>query len=129
MFRAADREPGHLIRLFEGALPDPKPDRKKQKPDFEALTLLPAYGEYPHGALLALGSGSKRNRRMGALLTLDAQGAVRGSPRVVVTGSWTCTLRPQVVMTRACATISAMSSENTSKEMCRSGTAATSSRA
>src|SRR6186997_430509 len=83
VFRAADREPGHLIRLFEGALPDPKPDRKKQKPDFEALTLLPAYGEYPHGALLALGSGSRRNRRMGALLGLEEQGAVRGSPRVV----------------------------------------------
>jgi hypothetical protein len=83
VFRAADREPGHLIRLFDGALPDPKPDRKKQKPDFEALTLLPAYGDYPHGALLALGSGSTRDRRMGALLGLDAQGAVRGSPCVV----------------------------------------------
>lgn len=83
VFRSADSEPGHLIRLFDGALPDSKPDRKKQKPDFEALTLLPAYGDYPHGALLALGSGSRRNRRMGALLALDALGAVRGPPRVV----------------------------------------------
>ena len=76
-------EPGQLIRLFDGALPDPKPDRKKRKPDLEALTLLPAHGDYPHGALLAFGSGSRKNRRMGALLGLDAQGAVRGSPRVV----------------------------------------------
>ena len=83
VFRTADSEPGHLIRLFDGALPDSKPDRKKQKPDLEALTLLPAFGDYPHGALLALGSGSRRNRRMGALLGLDAQGAVRGSPHVV----------------------------------------------
>ena len=40
-----------------------------------------------------------------------------GSPRVVVTGSLTYTLGPQALITRACATISAMSSENTSKEM------------
>jgi hypothetical protein len=80
VFRTADNESGRLIRLFDGALPESKPDRKKQKPDFEALTLLPAYREYPHGALLVLGSGSRRNRRMGALLGLDAQGAVRGSP-------------------------------------------------
>lgn len=83
VFRTTSSEPGHLIRLFDGELPAPKSDRKKQKPDFEALTKLPAYGDYPHGALLALGSGSRRNRRMGALLQLDAQGAVRGSPRVV----------------------------------------------
>jgi hypothetical protein len=83
VFRMADSAPGHLLRLFDGALPDAKKDRKKQKPDLEALTLLPAFGDYPHGALLALGSGSKRNRRMGALLGLDAQGAVRDSPHVV----------------------------------------------
>jgi hypothetical protein len=83
VFRVADSEPGHLIRLFDGALPDAKPDRKKQKPDLEALTLLPAFGDYPHSALLTLGSGSRRNRRMGALLGLDAQGAVRSSPHVV----------------------------------------------
>ena len=64
-------------------MPDSKKDRKKQKPDLEALTLLPAYGDHPHGALLALGSGSRRNRFSGALLSLDADGAVRGSPQVV----------------------------------------------
>jgi hypothetical protein len=83
VFRTSTSQPGHLLRLFDGALPDSKPDRKKQKPDLEALTLLPAYRDYPHGALLVLGSGSKRNRRMGAVLGLDAHGAVRGSPHVV----------------------------------------------
>jgi hypothetical protein len=83
VFGRADRKPGYLTRLFDGALADSKSARKKQKPDFEALTLLPAHGEYHHGALLALGSGSKRNRRMGALLGLDAHGAVHGPPRVV----------------------------------------------
>jgi hypothetical protein len=83
VFDRADRKPGHLIRLFDGALADLKSDRKKQKPDLEALTLLPAHGKYHHGALFALGSGSKRNRRMGALLGLDAHGAVQSPPHVV----------------------------------------------
>jgi hypothetical protein len=83
VFAEASGDRGHLIRLFDGELPDAKSARKKQKPDLEALTLLPAYGEHRHGALLALGSGSKRNRRMGALLGLDAQGAVYGAPRAV----------------------------------------------
>jgi hypothetical protein len=83
VFRANSSEPGHLVRLFEGELPACNADRKKQKADFEALTLLPSFGNYPDGALLALGSGSRPNRRLGALLGLDAQGAVRGSPQIV----------------------------------------------
>lgn len=83
VFRTAGSEPGHLVQLFDGALPDSKAARKKQKPDLEALTLLPPHEGYPNGALLALGSGSRSNRRTGALLGLDAQGAVHGSPRVV----------------------------------------------
>lgn len=83
VFEADGSKPGHLIRLFDGALPDSKKDRKQRKPDLEVLTLLPADEEHPHGALLALGSGSTRNRRMGALLRLDAQGAVNGPPRGV----------------------------------------------
>lgn len=83
VFSRTDSAPGHLIRLFDGELPDGKPERKKAKPDFEALALLPAHGKYPHGALLALGSGSRKNRRMGALLELDAQGAVCGAPRAI----------------------------------------------
>src|SRR5262249_33161710 len=47
VFGANSSEPGHLIRLFEGELPDCKAARKKQKADFEALTLLPSYGNYP----------------------------------------------------------------------------------
>jgi hypothetical protein len=83
VFRAGSHEPGHLIQLFDGVLPDSKAARKKKKPDLEALTLLPAHGDYPNGALLALGSGSTPNRRMGAVLGLDAEGAVRGVPHVV----------------------------------------------
>lgn len=83
VFSTLDRQPGHLIRLVDGVLPEAKATRKRQKPDFEALTLLPAFPEFPHGALLALGSGSRPNRRRGALLALDPQGGVIGSPRHV----------------------------------------------
>lgn len=47
--------------LLPGALPEQAKARKKLKPDFEALALL------PDGALLALGSGSRANRRRGCL--------------------------------------------------------------
>jgi hypothetical protein len=53
------RSPAQLIRLFEGELPIDSAKRKSQKPDLEVLTALPASEYHPHGALLALGSGSK----------------------------------------------------------------------
>lgn len=83
VFSATDGAPGHLIRLFEGLLSPDKKDRKKSKPDLEGLTLLPPFGRYPHGALFAVGSGSRHNRRLGALLALDVRGAVLGPAQVV----------------------------------------------
>src|SRR5688572_10672841 len=71
VFSTRDRGPGHLIRLFDGVLPEPAAARKQQKPDLEALTLLPAFPDFPHGALLAVGSGSRPNRHKGVLLGLD----------------------------------------------------------
>ena len=83
VFASTDIKPGHLIRLFTGELPASRTKRKKRKPDLETLVRLPAFAGYPHGALFAIGSGSKPNRRLGALLTLNAQGAVTGTARVV----------------------------------------------
>jgi len=83
VFPATGDGPGRLVRLFEGELPADKAARKKQKPDLEAIVRLPAFGSHPNGALLALGSGSKRNRHRGALLGLDAQGGIDGAARVV----------------------------------------------
>ena len=83
VFRAMDNSPGQLIRLFEGELPTPKFERKKLKPDLEALMKLPAGESFPNGALLALGSGSRRNRHKGALLRLDAEGALQELPEPV----------------------------------------------
>lgn len=59
LFLAAFDNAGVLrrrIALFEGALPEEHKARKRSKPDLEALTLL------PDGCLLALGSGSTRQR-------------------------------------------------------------------
>lgn len=80
VFSSSGLGPGHLIRLFDGALPDDKVERKRRKPDLEALALVPAFQDFPHGALLALGSGSRPNRGRGVLLGLDPLGAVCGSP-------------------------------------------------
>lgn len=66
------------MRLLEGELPQDKGQRKKAKPDLEALAQLPPLPGCPAGALLALGSGSKPRREAGVLLPLDVQGAPNG---------------------------------------------------
>ncbi|WP_075293072.1 DUF6929 family protein [Pararhizobium arenae] len=74
-------EPGRLVRLFAGGLPDEKAARKRMKPDLEALTFVPPFENFPHGALLTLGSGSRPNRGRGALVALNSDGTVLGPPR------------------------------------------------
>ena len=86
VFPATGTAPGTLVRLFPGALPDGKEARKAVKPDLEALAELPPFADHPHGALLALPSGSKPNRRTGALLALAADGTVLGEPRAIDVG-------------------------------------------
>jgi len=83
VFPAANNGPGRVIPLFEGELPTSRVERKALKPDLETLTLLPPSQDFPAGAILALGSGSRRNRRKGALLGLHAQSAVQG-PSVIL---------------------------------------------
>jgi hypothetical protein len=79
-FSLDSHAPVELLRLFEGKLPRDKGKRKKAKPDLEALVRLPALELFPHGALLALGSGSRPARNRGTLIGLDDAGAVVGSP-------------------------------------------------
>ncbi|WP_176907595.1 hypothetical protein [Sinorhizobium sp. NFACC03] len=76
-------EPGRLVRLFDGVLPDAKGARKRLKPDVEALVLMPALTGFPNGSLLAIGSGSNANRHRGALLGFDPYGDISGPPRTV----------------------------------------------
>ncbi|MET0282612.1 MAG: hypothetical protein ABW278_16005 [Steroidobacteraceae bacterium] len=78
-FPIGGNAPGHLIRLFAGDLPERPKARKRHKADLEILLRLPPLPGYPHGALLALGSGSRPRRQRGALLALDEQGEVSGA--------------------------------------------------
>lgn len=82
-FELGNAASGELLRVFPGELPDKKKARKKQKPDLEVLTRLPAFAQYSHGALLGLGSGSTHHRYRGALVPLGAQGEVQGASRVL----------------------------------------------
>jgi hypothetical protein len=70
--------PGRLLALPGEPLPNDPVARKKQKPDLEALCVLPAHDGAPHGALLGLGSGSAAPRHRGIRWPLDAHGALRG---------------------------------------------------
>ncbi|MEQ1802739.1 MAG: hypothetical protein ABL989_12505 [Gammaproteobacteria bacterium] len=82
-FAAAGSRPGSLVRLLPGTLPKGKKRRKAEKPDFEVLALLPRFPGFPHGALLAMGSGSRPNRRRGVLVSLGPSGAIDGDPQVI----------------------------------------------
>lgn len=86
VFPVRGRAPGQLVRLLKGNLPVGKKQRKRSKPDFEAQVLLPPFPEHPHGALLAIGSGSRPTRRKGVLLSLDARGRIAGAPREIQLG-------------------------------------------
>ena len=83
VFPAAGTAKGTLLRLLPGKLPAAPKKRKARKADFEVLTLLPAFAGCPHGALLALGSGSRPNRCRGVLVPLDRSGTIDGLPRVI----------------------------------------------
>jgi hypothetical protein len=74
VFPAQGHTPGRLARFHPGERPADPAERKREKPDLEALAFLP-------GALLALGSGSESTRRGGALWDLDERGALAGEPR------------------------------------------------
>jgi hypothetical protein len=67
-------QPVELLRCLPGDLPTGAKPRKCLKADFESLCVMPAFREYPQGALLSLGSGSKDPRHWGVMTGLTAQG-------------------------------------------------------
>lgn len=79
VFDARAQGEGRLVRIFPGELPDDPVLRKAAKPDLEALVRLPPFEACPHGALLALPSGSRSNRRTGVVLALDADSRLTGA--------------------------------------------------
>ncbi|MBL8360915.1 MAG: hypothetical protein JNN18_10535 [Rubrivivax sp.] len=78
LFEPFGHEPGRVFRLFDGDLPPEHLARKAAKPDCEALLVLPPFGDFGHGALMAMGSGSAPARHRGVLIALDAAGGPHG---------------------------------------------------
>jgi hypothetical protein len=74
---------GILYPCFPGELPLELEERKAAKPDAEVLTLLPNSNGAGRDSLLALGSGSKKNRRMAALIALDDAGDISGEVNLI----------------------------------------------
>ncbi|MFN8122353.1 MAG: hypothetical protein U0237_07980 [Thermoleophilia bacterium] len=72
-------EPGSAHRVLPDLLPAGHAERKRAKPDLEALTALPPSPAFPHGALLAVGSGSTAARERAVLIPLDPAGAPGGA--------------------------------------------------
>ncbi|MFL5350912.1 MAG: DUF6929 family protein [Hyalangium sp.] len=83
VFPREGNAPGRSVRLFPGELPLEHRARKAAKPDLEALCLLAPFTSCPHGALLAVPSGSTAARQRGALLPLTAEGSLLGETREV----------------------------------------------
>jgi hypothetical protein len=80
VFQLSKGAPGELRPVLSGELSADHEERKREKPDLEALTLLPPYDERPYGALLGLGSGTKAQRERGFVWGLDADGALLDEP-------------------------------------------------
>ena len=78
VFPAEGDEPGTLKRIFAGTLPIDAEARKRNKADVECIARLPPHAAYAHGALLILGSCSRRQRCSGVLLGLDAAAHLDG---------------------------------------------------
>lgn len=77
-FRLGGVEPGRLVKLYAGELPSAAAERKRRKPDLEALTTLPGGG----ARLLAVPSGSRPARRCGALLDVSSKPQAGDESRV-----------------------------------------------
>ena len=80
VFRLSKEAPGGLRQVLSGELSADRAKRKKEKPDLEALTLLPPFTGRPFGSLLGLGSGSNPQRERGFVWGLAADGSLEGEP-------------------------------------------------
>ena len=80
VFRLSKEAPGALRPVLHGALSSEYDRRKKEKPDLEALTLLPPFAGHAFGALLGLGSGSNPQRQRGFVWAMAADGSLEGEP-------------------------------------------------
>lgn len=83
VFPLGNSDDGYPVKILEGDLPEDTDKRKEDKPDLEAVLLVPPFGRHEHGALLALGSGSSDKRNRGVLIPLQKEGLPTASHLVV----------------------------------------------
>ncbi len=77
IFPTDSSTPGRWLRLFPGELSLDYEQRKKEKPDLEAITYLPPDMFAKRGALLVVPSMSRAKRIRGALILIDDQSGFR----------------------------------------------------
>lgn len=82
-FDLTEGKPGTLRRALAGDTPKEASERGREKPDLEALTVLPPGEGSPYGLLLGAGSGSGPKRDRGFAWELAADGSLHGGPREV----------------------------------------------
>lgn len=85
VFTISTTDPGELRAVLPGELPGDPDQRQREKPDLEALSILPPFEGAPYGAILGLGSGSNAEgaRDRGFSWRLAADGALTGTPDVI----------------------------------------------
>lgn len=83
IFQRDTHDNGCLKMLFPGDLSLVYEERKAEKPDLEVLTLIPASTQHPHGALLALSSGSKKLRTKGAVISFNHHNELQDDIEIV----------------------------------------------
>jgi hypothetical protein len=82
-FPLDSHDAGDLYRCFDGELSLEKEERKAEKPDIEALLHLPKFSNSSQSVLLALGSGSKKNRYRSALIPLGVNGEISDPVKII----------------------------------------------
>jgi hypothetical protein len=76
IFPETGRAKGLAVPLLSGHLPNDDDARSEEKADLESLTPLAGFEGYPHGGLIALGSGSTPIRRRGAFAAFSESGSI-----------------------------------------------------
>jgi hypothetical protein len=96
VFDLSTDRPGELRRVLSGELPSDEGERKRAKPDLEALTAVPPFEDAAHGGLLGLGSGSSETRDRGFFWPFAPDGSLDGDPREVDFGPLYAELRGEL---------------------------------
>lgn len=83
VFACDSDRPGRSLRVIAGDLPDEHRERKRSKPDFEAVLAVPPTPGLPTGAVVVVGSGSTANRDRAVVIPFDPDGHLGATTRTL----------------------------------------------